>query len=366
MKSDSAKQKVMLVGVVPPPVHGQSIATKALFDADLSPIEKILLPIRSSKSIDTVGKLSLSKALSLFPLILKAWLLWLWKRPQTLYYTAGSGAWVPFTRDFLFLALCRPLFKRTVIHYHSGNLVEFLEASPLRSKLGQFTYGRGACTIRLGKYCPAPIYPGNQVFDVPNGIDVPEYLPERTESDTFRILFLGNLFIDKGVLDLISAVTLLGKQSPEKNFKLSLIGGWPDETTRSKIENAISELPSNVDCPPPAPAYGDEKWKALRSHDVFAFPSYYSSENLPLVIIEAMAAGLPVIASDWRGIKSLVEDGKTGLLVKPSDINQLAAAIDKMASDQTLRRNLTIHANKQYVESLTKQIHLNKICDILQ
>ncbi len=125
--------KIMLVGVVPPPVHGQSMATKALFDADLSPLEKIIVEIRSSKTLSSVGRFSLSKALGLFPLVGQAWLGWLQHRPRVLYYTAGSGAWVPFFRDFIFLALCRPLFSKVLIHYHAGNLVEFLSGSRLLS-----------------------------------------------------------------------------------------------------------------------------------------------------------------------------------------------------------------------------------------
>ena len=342
--------RIMLVGVVPPPIHGQSMATQALFDADLSPLEKMIVPIRSSKSLDSVGRFSLNKALGLVGIISSVWWKWIRKRPRVLYYTAGSGAWVPFARDFLFLSLCRPLFRTTLIHYHSGNLVEFLEESKFRSALGQYIYGRGAWTIRLGEFCPAPFYEGNQRFDVPNGIAVPENLPTRTSSETFRILFLGNLFEDKGVLDLISAVALLATQSPQKPFQLSLIGGWPDETTKDRILKALADLPSNVQCPPPAPAYGAEKWRALSEHDVLAFPSYYSSENLPLVIIEAMAAGLPVVASDWRGIPSLVIENETGFLFPPKQVAEIVSSLQKIADEPLLKESLGKQARARYQE----------------
>ncbi len=356
--------KIMLVGVVPPPVHGQSMATKALFDADLSPLEKIIVEIRSSKTLSSVGRFSLSKALGLFPLIGRTWLEWLRHRPGVLYYTAGSGAWVPFFRDFIFLALCRPLFSRTLIHYHAGNLVEFLSGSRLLTSLGRFTYGRGAWTIRLGKYCPAPDYPGNKVFDVPNGIDAPADLPARQTSDSFRILFLGNLFEDKGVIDLIDAVRALALKSTTP-ITLSLVGGWPDDSTRLKIEQRIASLPAHVTCPTPAPAFGEDKWKALASHDVFAFPSYYRSENLPLVIIEAMAAGLPVIASDWRGIRSLVENRVTGLLIPPHDISKLTDALESLAQNPQLRASIEKNARDYYRDHLTARHNLDSLRTIL-
>ena len=348
----------MLVGVVPPPIHGQSMATQALFDADLSPLEKVIVPIRSSKSLDSVGRFSLSKALGLVGIISTVWWKWIRSRPRVLYYTAGSGAWVPFARDFLFLSLCRPLFRTTLIHYHSGNLVDFLQESKFRSTLGQYIYGRGAWTIRLGEFCPAPFYEGNRRFDVPNGIAVPENLPTRTSSETFRILFLGNLFEDKGVLDLISAVALLATQSPQKPFQVSLIGGWPDETTKDRILKALAELPPNVQCPPPAPAFGAEKWKALSEHDVLAFPSYYSSENLPLVIIEAMAVGLPVIATNWRGIPTLVKDLKSGLLVLPQDVTSLSEALGTLFRSPSLRASLANKASAYYRKNFTARSYI--------
>ena len=354
----------MLVGVVPPPVHGQSMATKALFDSDLSPLEKIIVEIRSSKTLGSVGRFSISKAFGLFPLIGRTWLAWLRHRPRVLYYTAGSGAWVPFFRDFIFLALCRPLFHKTLIHYHSGNLVDFLAGSKLKSALGRFVYGRGAWTIRLGPFSPAPDYLGNRVFDVPNGIDAPDFLPPRTPGDSFRILFLGNLFEDKGVIDLIDAVHALASGNPSP-ITLSFVGGWPNDGTRRKIEKRIASLPANVSCPPPAPAYGDAKWQALISHDVLAFPSYYSSENVPLVIIEAMAAGLPVIASDWRGIKSLVEDQVTGLLVPPHDILALEAGLRRLSKNTTALETMGRAGRQVYQHQLTASFHITAIKRVL-
>lgn len=358
MPSCPKVHKIMLVGVVPPPIHGQSMATKALFDADLSPLEKVIVEIRSSKTLSSIGKFSLSKAFGLFSLIGRTWLAWLRHRPRVLYYTAGSGAWVPFFRDFIFLTLCRPLFSKVLIHYHAGNLVEFLDNSRLLSILGRFTYGRGAWTIRLGSSCPAPIYPGNLVFDVPNGIDAPANLSPRPASGSFRILFLGNLFEDKGVIDLIEAVHALALKYPGP-ITLSLVGGWPDDATRIKVEQKIASLPWNVNCPNPAPAYGAQKWQVLSEHDVLAFPSYYRAENLPLVIIEAMAAGLPVIASDWRGIRSLIQDQVTGLLVPPHDVSNLTKALDLLARGPQIRASIGESARIHHQQHLTSSHYLN-------
>ncbi len=349
-----------MVGVVPPPVHGQSIATQALFDADLSPVRKITVPIRSSKTVDSVGKFSLSKAFGLILLVLKTWTKWGQERPSVLYYTAGSGAWVPFFRDLIFLSLCRPLFKKTLIHYHSGNLLGFVEQSKIRSTLGQYIYGRGAWTLRLGAHCLAPTYPGNRNFEVMNGLDAPSPMPPHEPSERFRILFLGNLFEEKGVVDLIDAVHQIASTLPLE-IQLSLVGSWPDNESREKIEKRIADLPSNVFCPAPRPAFSEEKWSLLANHDIFAFPSYYRSENLPLVIIEAMAASLPVVATDWRGIKSLVVPGETGLLVPTRDVPALASSILSLAESPTLRKSMAAAGRLKYEQNHTLEIHLKAV-----
>ena len=342
----------MMVGVLPPPIHGQSLATQALFDADLSPVKKVLIPIRSSKTLKSVGKFSFSKVFGLIVLVAKAWTAWLRHRPSILYYTAGSGAWIPFTRDVVFLSLCRPLFKRTLIHYHSGDLVEFLEYSKLRKLAGRFIYGRGAWTISLGPGCPVPNYPHNRIFEVPNGIDAPNHLGSLVPGKPFRILFLGNLYEDKGIFDLLEACKILAPQTSQPIF-VSLVGHYPDEETRIKINEAIKSLPSGIHCEPPAPAMGDEKWKQLISHDVLVFPSYYRRENLPLVVIEAMAASRPVISTRWRGIPSLVEDGQTGFLTPISDPTAIAGSLLKLIDSPVLANELGTNARRKYEGSFT-------------
>ncbi len=365
MSSVSTPSKVMFVGVVPPPVHGQSLATRALFDADLTPIEKIVVEIRSSKALAKVGKFSLSKALGLFPLVAKIWGQWIRHRPSVLYYTAGSGAWVPFSRDLFFLSLVRPLFRRTIIHYHSGDLVAFLNQSRLQHILGKFIYGRGAWTIRLGKNCSAPNFPGSRLIDVPNGVEAPDNLPARSYSDSFRILFLGNLFESKGVHDLIDAVSLVSTRT-DAQIALKFVGSFVDASSAAVIQRRLASLPSNVTVPTPAPAYGHSKWAELMNSDVLVFPSYYCRENLPLVVIEAMAAGLPVIGANWRGISSLIEDGKSGYIVPVSDPEAIASALTKLIDYPDLRHQMGKYARTLYERNYTIHQYINQLKTVIK
>jgi glycosyltransferase involved in cell wall biosynthesis len=365
MNATTVPCSILLVGTLPPPFHGQSLATQALFNADFSPLRIERIGIHSSKELAEVGRASLSKAMNLLGLISRVWRTSLKLQPQVLYYTAGSGAWVPFVRDLLFLSLCRPLFQRTIIHYHSGDLWDFIESTALRRKLGWWIYGRSAWTIKLGIGCPVPDFPGNRVFEVPNGIEAPAVLPERKSGEAFRILFLGNLFLEKGVLDLIEAVKLLARRDA-RMIELHMVGAWPDEDSRHSILSALKNLPEHVVVVDPAPAFGDEKWTRLRNSDVLVFPTRYRRENLPLVIIEAMAASRPVVATRWRGIPTLVRHGETGFLQDVGDIQGISKSLGQIMDNPALRIAMGEKARRDYEQRFSMMIFVENLRSIFK
>lgn len=358
--------RVLMAGVVPPPVHGASLSTRALFDADLAPVSKVLLEIRSSTNLESVGKASIGKGLGLVALVARCLWLKLTKGGDVLYYTPGSASFVPFVRDVLFLGLCRPFFSKTVLHYHSGGLPDYLNASPIRKALGRWIYGRGAWSISLSRHTPVPglAFGAEQEFEVANGLDVPAPPSIKRNDDELRILFLGNLYEDKGVFDLLEACTLAAAKL-SKPIRLRFVGKWPDEATREAFEALVSKAPANLMIDPPAPAYGDDKWKALAEADVFAFPSFYRSENFPLVLIEALACGLPVVATHWRGIPSIIEEGMNGYMVEPHDCEALADKLVQLARDPALRLHLGKQGREIYERRLTLSAHVGAMREIL-
>ncbi len=84
--------------------------------------------------------------------------------------------------------------------------------------------------------------------------------------------------------------------------------------------------------------FGEELFDRYRSHDVMVVPSL--SEGTPRTIVEARGFGCPVVATRVGGIPTSVEDGKTGLLVEPADSQELAAAIERLLTDEALRTTM--------------------------
>ena len=168
--------------------------------------------------------------------------------------------------------------------------------------------------------------PADRVVVIPNAVDPGEFAPR--DGEPADVVFLGRLDPIKDVPTLVAAVARL------PNVRLHVYGEGPD---RPRIERAITDhgvadrvtLHGAVDRPQ----------AALASAGVLVLPSL--AEGFGLVLIEAMAAGVPVVATDVAGVRDVVRDGVTGLLVPPGDPAALAAAIGRVAGDVDLRGRLT-------------------------
>lgn len=182
-----------------------------------------------------------------------------------------------------------------------------------------------------------------KIFLLPDGVEVGqirEYLLKSQmtrrdidlKDDDFVLISVGRLVPSKGVSYLIDALYLLRKKIG--NIKLILIGKGPEE---AKIKSQIR-------------AYGLEKtvlhYKDVSDSELFSYygladvfitPTLF--EGLPIVVLEAMACSLPIIASDIPGMRGVVLDGQNGFLVPPSNSIALAGAVEKIY-DKDLARNM--------------------------
>lgn len=169
--------------------------------------------------------------------------------------------------------------------------------------------------------------PPERVHVVPNGVDESYFLPLREPgSGPLNLLYVGRLSAQKNVPRLLDAMALL-----RQDVRLRIIG---DGELRGSLEDRATRLElRNVEFS--GGLLGEELVKAYADADAFVLPS--DKEGMPLVILEAMAAALPVVATDVPGTRELVRG--TGLLAAPESA-ALAAAIDAVAADPELRSRL--------------------------
>ena len=168
---------------------------------------------------------------------------------------------------------------------------------------------------------PAAVFPG--------WTDLAAFLerPLRPLPETPRILFVGVLELYKNVEALAEAWRLAAPQL--RGVVLHVVG---DGTRRHVVERLLADLPDQVEWTPALSS--PEVAAALDESTVLFLPS--RSEGLGRVIIEALVRGRPVVAARVGGIPNLVQDGVNGILVDPSDVHGLAAALVRVAGDREL------------------------------
>ena len=175
------------------------------------------------------------------------------------------------------------------------------------------------------------------VVVVPNGIDAGELglegpVPRSvSRSGPIRLLFVGRLAVEKGVGDLIDACILLAERGVD--FRLRIIGDGP---LASPLRARVATLGERVAFSGPSPRA--ELGAAYADADLACVPSL--SEPLAGVVLESLAAGTPVLASDVGGNRFMVEHGKNGVLVPPSSPAAIASAIEELARDRDALQRL--------------------------
>jgi glycosyltransferase involved in cell wall biosynthesis len=162
-----------------------------------------------------------------------------------------------------------------------------------------------------------------------NAVDVAAAARSQHDRDTPRLIAVGRLKAPKDFLTLMRAFAEL----PEGSFEALIVGDGPD---RAAVEAEIHSL--RLDGRVRLAGERDDVPALLAASDVFVLSS--RSEGLPVSVLEAMAAELPVVASDVGGLRELVVDGETGILVPPGDAEALAAALGRLVEDRDLRRRL--------------------------
>jgi glycogen(starch) synthase len=153
-----------------------------------------------------------------------------------------------------------------------------------------------------------------------------------------RILFVGRLAPQKGVSTLVAAAGLL----EDPSALVLLVGDGPERKALEKEARRIG-----VDDRVRFEGFvAHERLPALLAHaELLVLPSLY--EELGTVLLEAMQAGLPIVASQTGGIPEVIEDGVNGMLVPPGDPEALARAIDRLLADRDLARRLSEGARER-------------------
>ena len=175
------------------------------------------------------------------------------------------------------------------------------------------------------------------------GVDLGN-MPHRIENQgkTIHLLTIARLSPEKGLIGLLEAFALA--LTKNKHLRLEIIGDGPEY---DNIVRKISDLNIHNKCTLLGRASETEVFQKLATTDILVTSSFM--EGLPVVLMEALAMNVPVIAPSVAGIPELITDGESGLLFSPSNWEQLSACISRLSLDHDLRQELA-HEGRRRVE----------------
>lgn len=338
------KKRVCVAGYFPPPVTGQTMATQRLADL-LSPVasvDQINLNEKAENKIETAASFQSQKVIQYIAggKKLKAYIE---GNPEsTLLWTSISPQMLGHMRDLITVYPGIKQSQRVLALSHWGNFDRVFRQPTTRltaKLLLQRLDGLVFLNNQLAQNCAAWI-PDHKRFIIPNTIDdtvcasVEELHDKRMANgpeSRLRILFLSNMIESKGYLDLLEALIHLKRSGTP--FRARFAGRWLKKEDEDAFNNALSYNQLTADVSHLGPVNDRKKVKALHLWaDVFVLPTYYPTEAQPLVLLEAMNAGTPVVATAHSGIPEMIKNGKEGILVPKKSPEAIATALEKLTS----------------------------------
>ena len=265
-------------------------------------------------------------------------------------------------RKAVLAKLARMLGVPYVVHLHGTDYKEFWQQTNpyLRAELARM-FGGSAAILVLGAYWAkvvAELQPStiSKIVVLPNATASAGMRPPReTAGSGVRITFLGQLGQRKGSADLLAALVSLS-QLP--GWTATLAGDGPVAETRKQVESAGLSARVHV----PGWISTAQRAALLNQTDMLVLPSY--AENLPMVVLEAFAHGVPVISTPVGAIPEVVLPERNGLLVEPGDVTTLAAAIRRLLETPDLRMRMGEAARQDHSAKFEMNRYLLRLSEL--
>jgi len=364
------RPRVLFVGPLPPPMGGGQLLLDMLLHSSLARDFEIHVVDTSKRVLRwAVEKPSWRTPLyfardlvRLVPALLSI-------RPEVVVVHA-SGSF-SFVRDWLFMLAARACGTRVVCHYHGTLHTRFPSTlTPAGRFLGRMMMAAADRVIVVGPGYRdrfAEAWRRDDVAWSPNVADVGLYQAAAGERGPWLqpgergVLFVGRLSRPKGIWDLIDAMPAVIARHPDARFLLC--GVAENEAQEPVLRAAVAERGLTERVRFLGSLDGGEKALAYASSSVFVSPSW--TEAFPLVVPEAMAAGLPMVLTAVGAIPDLVRDGEDGFLVPPRDPATLADRVNRLLDDEPLRARISAHVRERAPREFDIEVGAAHVRDVI-
>lgn len=264
-----------------------------------------------------------------------------------------------FWRKSVFVLIASFARCPVLLHLHGGRFLDFYreECGPMRRAFIRHTLRSARRIIVLSsrwKQAIDSIAPEAQAIVVANPVHVAKQLEPRASSN--RILFLGRLTEAKGFFDLLRAAAIVKRAGVQ--FELRCGGHGDLETVRKElrrlgIEDSVVLL---------GWVEGEAKNREIAQAAVYVLPSYI--EGLPMGVLEAMGAGVPVVATRVGGVPDAIDDEHTGFLIAPGDVEALADRLIRLLREPILRERFSKAAHARALALFSTEHVLTQVDEL--
>lgn len=357
--------KILVIGPFPNPITGNSIANKVVYEGLKKNIKIQVKKIDTSTSFfdEKVGTFSIKKLLNSIRFNLEAYKI---LGSNVIYITPGQS-FLGVLKFGFFICIAKLFRKKIVLHIHGNYLhQEYQRLNRLRKKIVKSILSLSNSGIVLSESLKPNLTPflDTQKINVIYNF-VEDYVIEDAKEnikkkslDKLRIFYLSNLMLEKGILDLLEALKILERNNIPYEAKLA---GNIDVSSRNKI-NEYFDILKNV-------SYlgvvdGKRKKSLLLWGNIFVFPSYYKMEGQPISILEAMATGNIVLASDHAGIADIFSLNN-GLFIRVKDPKDIVQKINNVRDNKERYEEIMEHNHNYAINRFRSDKFLTKIINIL-
>ncbi len=350
--------RVVMIGPTPRIFGGISVVAGAILDSDLPDHCRLTYLVEGTRSgaLDRLRS-ALSALLHLIALLARG-------QADLLHLHVGGGS--SFYRHMLYLALGRLAGKPVLLHWHVPGAGEAQGAGlpgGAQRRLARWAINRAARVIVLSPGWAVALAAlagqpdvGSSMVVLPNPVDCdgirPPDDPAQRRPDV--VLFLGDFSQRKGVRDLLAAAPVVLQRRPATCFVIA--GGQPpaDVAAQAEALDGAVRFPGFV--------RGADKLRWLQEASLLVLPSY--AEGLPVAVLEAMAAGLPVVTTPVGGVPDFFRDGVNGRLTPPGDVSALTDAIAGLLDDLASSRAMGQHNRQQALEQFAVPRYAQRLLEL--
>jgi glycosyltransferase involved in cell wall biosynthesis len=334
------KASILIVGNFPPPAGGLQSCLEMILQSDLKNSFQLIKFNTTKPSLFRKNYFT-KTAYFLYLLIKFIFFIVTNKIDLIVFHMAsGWGFWQPAK----YLHIANFFNKKVLVHMHGGMFIDFYnKQNGINKKRIRSIFNKCEKLVVVTEKWKEKFsqITTTNIETVPNAIDLEKINHYKitnsyTKPKTKKLLFVGRVERKKGIYELLHAVKIL----KDTNIYLTIVG--PFQNNEIEINKLCIDfgIENKVDFK--GMVLGDSRFNYFNQADVFVLPSHY--ESFGIVILEAMAFGLPVIATNVGGIPEII-DRKNSILINKENVNELVSAIQKIhpKNSSTISENI-----KQY------------------